>query len=165
MGRFWDWLLRLSRFRSTCPNCESAITGGHRCSPTRPQCVEKRCPDFPMEDCIVCGGTGWCWPNWINLRLVDRRFAQYRREQFARKLMDEPEIGVDYGNGEVDETVLSDVCSQCHRRVRCWVNCEVCDSVLCDACDVRDDRCREGVMCGSCLEQAKKDGGFDDDTE
>lgn len=151
-----DWLLRAVRLRFTCPNCESAMTGGHRCSPTRPQCVEKRCPDFPMEDCIVCGGTGWCWPNWVNRRLVDRRFEQYRREKFARKLMDE-------ADPEPEEDVEEVRCGTCGGRAVCHVNCEVCDSVLCDSCDVRDDRVREGPLCRSCLAQARKDGGFEDE--
>ena len=74
---FWRFLL-LCRIVESCPNCESAHTGG---------CLSPE----SLEYCIVCGDkdghiTGWCWGKmvdpfcWLghrnvarNLRNLDQR--------------------------------------------------------------------------------------------
>ena len=68
MFRFLKWI-----FIDSCPNCESAWTGGH----PNPYSITK---------CIVCDNPrtgemrGWCWRwGWLSRRNVYLNFKRYRR--------------------------------------------------------------------------------------
>lgn len=78
---FWK-ILRLLHIIESCPNCDSAWTGGH----PNPE---------DLTHCVVCGNkkgeiTGWVWGKlidpfcWLGQRNVARNMKRILREKYNR---------------------------------------------------------------------------------